>query len=88
MAQKKGQTGNPNGRPKGAKNKRTLQWEALGEAITGECTERFYEEIEKLEGKEYIDAYTKILEYFKPKQNRTDITSGGEKISPPKIKFF
>lgn len=88
MAQKKGQTGNPNGRPKGTRNKKTVQWEVLGDSIMNEHTEKFNTELAKLNGKDFMDMYVKVLEYFKPKQNRTDITSGGEKINPPKIKFF
>jgi hypothetical protein len=88
MAQKKGQTGNPNGRPKGTKNKKTVQWEALGDAITNEHTERFNRVLDAMDDDKFADTYIKVLEYFKPKQNRTDITSGGEKINPPKIKFF
>ena len=88
MPQKKGQTGNPNGRPKGTKNKKTLQWEALSESITSEHTERFNRVLNAMEDDKFADTYIKVLEYFKPKQNRTDITTGGEKINPPKIKFF
>ena len=35
MPFEKGKSGNPNGKPIGAKGQKTLQWEALGEAITG-----------------------------------------------------
>lgn len=88
MAQPKGHTGNPNGRPKGTKNKKTQQWEILGESIMNEHTERFNASLESLDDDKFMDMYIKVLEYFKPKQNRTDITSGGEKINPPTIKFF
>jgi hypothetical protein len=88
MAQRKGQTGNPNGRPKGTKNKKTEQWEVLGASIMNEHTEKFNNEMSKLQGEKFMDMYIKVLEYFKPKQNRTDITTGGEKINPPKIAFF
>ena len=77
-----------NGRPKNSKNKKTVQWEQLGEAITSEHTERFNKILTSLPDDKFSDMYIKILEYFKPKQNRTDITTGGEKINPPKIGFF
>ncbi len=34
MALPKGRTNNPNGRPIGAKSKRTVEWEDLGQAIS------------------------------------------------------
>jgi hypothetical protein len=76
------------GKQKGSKNKRTLQWDTLGEAITNEHTERFNEVLNDMDDDKFADTFIKVLEYFKPKQNRTDITSGGEKINPPKITFF
>jgi hypothetical protein len=88
MPFKKGHSGNIKGKPKGAKSKKTIQWEILGESIMNEHTEKFNAELSKLNGEKFMDMYVKVLEYFKPKQNRTDITTGGEKINPPTIKFF
>lgn len=72
--------GNP-GRPKGAKGKKTETLEAVGldtwrsiqEFITTEGAEKWIEEIRQLDGKEYIQAYTTMLEYFKPKLARTEV---------------
>lgn len=75
MGLKKGQTNNPSGRPSGTKNKKTLEWEALGEAITSKHAERLNIELAKLEGKEFIQSYAQILEYFKPKLQRTELKS-------------
>ena len=72
----------------GSKNKKTVQWEALGESIMNEHTEKFNEELAKLKGNQFMEMYIKVLEYFKPKLNRTDITTGGDKINPPAITFF
>jgi len=41
MPFEKGKSGNPNGKPLGAKGQKTLQWEALGESITGQQAEQF-----------------------------------------------
>jgi len=73
MPQKKGQTGNPNGRPVGSKNKRTEQWEKLGEAISTTHTERFNQCLAKMDDEEFVKAYLMTLEYFKPKLARTEI---------------
>lgn len=64
--------GNP-GRKKGSKSEKTKQWEVLGESIMNEHTERFNEELNKLQGKDFIQAYTQVLEYFKPKLQRTEL---------------
>ena len=40
MPFKKGQSGNVKGKPKGAKGKKTEQWEAIGESITGKHAEK------------------------------------------------
>ena len=41
MPFKKGQVTNPRGRPKGAKDKRTIAWEALSESLIGNQAEEF-----------------------------------------------
>lgn len=80
--------GNP-GRPPGIKNARTLQWEALGEAITGQHCERFNEFMNSLWNGDFddqmaaADLYLKTLEYFKPKQARQIVT--GESENPVQI---
>jgi hypothetical protein len=78
MPFEKGKSGNPNGKPIGAKGQKTLQWEALGESITGHQAEKFNEFLDKLwnsrndEDKMIAsELYLKTLEYFKPKQART-----------------
>jgi len=85
MGLPKGQTNNANGRPVGSKNKRTEQWEALGESITGHQAEKFNEFLDKLwssrndEDKMIAsELYLKTLEYFKPKQARQTIVGEGD----------
>ena len=48
MSFKKGESGNPNGRPHGAKSEKTKQWESLGESITGHQAEQFNAFLDKL----------------------------------------
>jgi uncharacterized protein YbgA (DUF1722 family) len=73
MGLHKGQTNNPNGRPQGAKSEKTKQWDALGDAIINRHAERFNKALDNLPDAEFINAYTKILSYFKPKLANTHI---------------
>jgi hypothetical protein len=90
MPFEKGKSGNPNGKPQGAKGVKTLQWEALGESITGQQAEQFNAFLDKLwssrndEDKMIAsELYLKTLEYFKPKQARNTIV--GDTDNPVKI---
>lgn len=55
------------GRPKGVKNKKTRQWDAIGDYISNEGAERFLQIMEESNDKEYIDKMLAILNYFKPR---------------------
>lgn len=63
---------NPNGRPKGAKSKKTKQWEYFAEYCVEEGCERFSQELNSLKGKEYVQAFLNLMEFFKPKLSRVD----------------
>lgn len=86
----KGKTNNPKGKPKGIKNIKTLQWEALGESITSKHTERFNGILESADDKLFTELYLDILEYFKPKQQRTELTGkdGKDLNEPTQINFI
>lgn len=71
----KGQSGNPKGKPKGALGEKAKAWERLGDLITGQFTEDVIAYIEKLPGDEKLEAYLKLLDYFKPKLQRSDNTT-------------
>lgn len=63
----KGQTNNPNGRPKGSQNKFTAtlrNW--LLELINGQ-REQLLTDLQKLEPKERLEFITKVLPYLLPK---------------------
>ena len=70
------------GRPKSSKNKKTHQWEEIGNYIRDKGADKLIQELNELEGKEYVQAFTSIIEYFKPKLSRKDVdlTSGGSVI--------
>lgn len=80
MPFKKGESGNPQGKPEGTVSEKTKLWNDLKEWMIEGGAEKFKVEMNKLEGKEFIQAYTNILEFFKPKLARTDLTTKGEKM--------
>lgn len=90
MPFEKGHSGNPQGRPQGAKSERTKQWEALADSITGMHADRFNTilcSFMEHDDPEYQEKgcrlYLEALEYFKPKQAR--VTHAGDQIDPVQI---
>jgi hypothetical protein len=82
---KKGE--NPTRQP-GQKSKSTLLKESLGLAnwdkltsyIENEGSEKLVDEMDKLSGKDFINAYSSLAEFVKPKLNRTTLV--GDKDKP------
>ena len=83
----KGVINNPNGRPIGTKNVRTLEWEAFGKdfvaealpkvaVFINECMDSRDEDLKFKAASLTLD----VLEYFKPKQAR--ITHSGDEKAP------
>lgn len=68
------------GRVMGSKNERTLQWEALGESIVTTHTDRFNTILANSNDKEFSDRFLQVLEYFKPKLNRTTLEGGDKPV--------
>jgi len=72
MGFKKGHSGNPEGKPKGAKNKVTI---ALKERVTlliENNFEKIEADINKLEPKERVQAIIKLMEFVIPRQFKQD----------------
>lgn len=61
------------GSRKGIKNKKTQQWEVFEEFMMNRGLERFEQEIQALEGKDFVDKVIQMMEYFKPKLARTEV---------------
>ncbi len=85
MGLHKGNTNNPKGRTKGSRNKKTAQWEALADSITGEQSENFADymstlwESDKPRDKHMAaELFIKTVEYFKPKQARVETQISGD----------
>lgn len=75
---KKGESGNPAGKPKGAISEKTRFWNELKDWMTEGGAEKFKVEMAKLNGKDYINAYNGALEYFQPKLSRTTVQGDAE----------
>jgi len=77
MPFKKGQSGNPSGRPLGRKNKELLQFKKELKSGLVERLSYFFELLDSpdLSDKDRINAYLKALEFVMPKQTKIDIDS-------------
>ena len=83
---KPGESGNIKGKPKGAVSAKTKAWDRLGEYIVNEAAEKYCEYLDTLKDKSHADEFRAILEYFKPRQMRTEIKADIN-VEPKKIGF-
>ncbi len=72
-----GKSNNPKGKPKGVKNKRTVEWEQLGGFITDEGAKKVMSYLKTLEGEELFSKYERLLNYFKPRMAQSQIEHKG-----------
>jgi len=70
------------GRVKGTANKKTEQWDALGDFMTDTGAERATRILSTLNDKEYLEQYGKLLNYFKPKYQNTTIDANVTAVQP------
>ncbi len=82
----KGRSGNINGRPTGTPNKFTITQRQFIESILDKQKDKIVSELDKLQGKEYLNAITGLFEYVLPKLSRSEmITEFTESDSPVQI---
>lgn len=89
MGLPKGRTNNLRGKPSGTKCKKTLEWEAIGKDLTGRHTANVNKLLDKLYKNDpdaFLRVYTMLIEYFKPKLARTELT-GKDGKEPLTINF-
>jgi hypothetical protein len=72
-ASEAGQKGKP------GKHEKTKQWEALAESIVNIHAARFNEVLTKLPDKDFANVYIIVLNYFKPKQQTTQLNIESER---------
>ena len=76
------------GRKKGGKNEKTQQWETFSEYCLNGGLKRFEQELNRLEGKDFVSAFTTLLEFHKPKLARTEMKHEGEISQKIKIEII
>ena len=82
MKYQKGQSGNPQGRPKGSKNKVKDKVLNLLTSIVEDNIERLQEDLDSLEPQDRVKALTNLIGYILPKQQavKADVTDEREQI--------
>lgn len=69
--------GNP-GKPKGAIRKDTKILKEFLVEISEKGKDKMWEELQKLQGKDYVHSYLTMLEYVRPKLARTELANDQE----------
>lgn len=88
MPLKKGQTNNPNGRPKGSKNKVSgLLRTSINEFLEVSFPS-IVKDIKKLSPKERVKAYTDLLQYGLPKLHSTAVEINYEEMSDEQLNYI
>ena len=69
----------------GKKSKRGVSekvrfWNELKDYITEKGADKFKAELMKLSGKDFINTYVSVLEFFKPKLQRSQVESKNETV--------
>lgn len=73
------------GRPKGKPNSKTETWNTFAEYCLDGGLERFKNELDRLEKKDYVTAFLTILEFLKPKLARAVDKDGEDAAIPSKV---
>jgi hypothetical protein len=73
MAQKKGQTGNPNGRPKGTPNKVTADLREFVDELLHSNKRQIVKDMKRLEPQQRVAIFEKLLSYSLPKKQSISI---------------
>jgi hypothetical protein len=77
---KKGQTNNPNGRPKGSRNRTTKQMKAALMAALGPELDQLPELLAGMEPDQRVNALSKLIGYILPKATESE-SGGGNAMS-------
>lgn len=82
MAQKKGQTGNPNGRPKGKRNKITAEMKDKIQLFVENNFEQIQADFQAVEAKDRLIIFERLLKYVIPSKIETETVNQNEENQP------
>lgn len=87
MKYKKGQSGNPSGKPKGTKNTKTIEWEEFGKELLNEGSMKAKRILSESTDENFMKYYIQLIEYFAPKQSRIESTNKNDNQTIIKIEW-
>lgn len=67
-------------KPKGAISQKSIAWQNLGEFITEGGAKRLKRILNDCDDATFMKVYIQLIEYFKPKQSRTEIEKSNDKV--------
>ncbi len=76
------QKGHEGFKPKGAKSTKTIEWENFGKELLEKGMPRALEIMDTCEDEKFMNHFTGLLEYFKPKLARVDTLQLPENTQP------
>ncbi len=85
---KKGQTNNPNGRPKGIPNKVTASLRNRINAFLSDNWESLQADFSKLDPKDRLQFYEKLLQYGLPRLQNTTLSTDLERLSDDQLDYI
>lgn len=80
-----GQSGNPDGRPRGSRNKATADLRGKITELLDDNYHQVIEDLADLDPKERVTAWIKLLEYALPKLQRTESTIDLSKLTDQEV---
>jgi hypothetical protein len=85
MGFEKGASGNPNGRPKGSKNKVSGNLRVMIADFLESNFQKVIRDFKKLSPKDRLHFYTELLPYAAPKLSSTDMSVSFEQLSDEQL---
>lgn len=73
------------GKKIGTPNKKSQQWEVFADYCVNGGLEKFQRELDALNGKTFVDAFTNLLEFHKPKLSRAEVRHEGDTTTTIKV---
>lgn len=67
-------------KPKGAISQKSIAWQNLGDFITEGGAERLKRILNESDDATFMKVYIQLIEYFKPKQSRTELEKTNDKV--------